>query len=267
MARLSLYWRSGIVAKLIILAGALFLSCGLCTAVFLAMPTPDSDTPANTTVVVVTATFDGAAQAVAEATQDALSAETSTIAAFPTATEVPATVTAHPTDTPITVTATPRPTHTTIPPTPTPDDAATATAAAEEAAADEVAAELAYRAEMIEIGEEYVLSLEGIAKQSGLASDDPTVIIDNDWKVDTVVYLTMLKLANDRVRGLEPPARFADAHAEMLTAADHFDLSVQYYAEGVDELDANKLDLAATNMQLGNEAVRRAADILGALGS
>ena len=74
-----------------------------------------------------------------------------------------------------------------------------------------------------------------------------------------------MKVAGEEVRELEPPTRFTAVHADLMQAADHYDLVAQYYAEGVDDLDSSKLELATTNMALGSAAIQRATIKLQAL--
>jgi hypothetical protein len=115
---------------------------------------------------------------------------------------------------------------------------------------------------MSDIAETYESALLGLATQSTEAGTDPLLIFNDDWLIKTGVYLAGLTLAGESLRELDPPERFHEVHEDMLEAAGYFDLVVKYYAEGVDEVDPDKLNLASTNMLLGAESVSTATDKL-----
>lgn len=181
-------------------------------------------------------------------------------AASPAATEAPLPTA---TDEPLpTDTAAPAPTETAEPPptrTPRP------TAAPTEAPPDDSAAVLEYRAAIQEIAGLYQTGLSGLADQSGAVGDDPALILNEDWKITTAVFLASIRVANDQVRSQNPPEEFRAVHDELLVAADHFETMTELYAAGVDEISVEKLAGASESMQLGNEAVQRATALLVAM--
>lgn len=229
------------------------LSCMLCSVVLLFSPDSSAESEAateETTAVAVIANDDAQPDSRATAAEEATTEPTEepTDEPIEEPTEEP---TVEPTLVPTTA---PRPTATRRPTaTPRPTEDA------------DLLAELAYTVEMRAIGGDYVEALEGISTQSEMAADNPYLILTDEWKIATVVYLVGLQTANERIRELEPPARYVAVHRDMLEAADYFDLAAEYYIEGVDDIDSNKMQLATVNMQLGTAAVGRATEKLEAM--
>jgi len=180
---------------------------------------------------------------------------------------------------PADVVATELPAESTEPPAPTNTPAPTdtsepistarpvATAAPTEDAAGESAEMSAFQAAIVEISGLYKGGLDGLAAQSSAAGSTPALMLDDEWKSTTAIYLGAIRAANDLVRGLDPPEQFREVHGELLVAAEHFDTMTTLYAEGVDEISAGKLDGAAESLQLGNEAIQRATVLMNALNS
>jgi len=183
--------------------------------------------------------------------------DTDTPPAETVATEIPAEPTdpPPPTDTPL-----PVPTD-----TPAPTDTPPPTAAPTEEPAGESAEELTYRADIMRIIGLYKNGLDGLAAQSSAAGDTPALMIDDEWRGVTTVYLAAIRLAGEQARELNPPEKFQESHAELLIAAGHFDMMTTLYAEGVDEFSVDKLNRAAESMLLGNEAIQRATALISAL--
>ena len=254
MAKLS---RSALIG----LTALVMLSCALCAIILVFVPdAPDELTAGDepTTVVERAATnnADDAAPEGAEPTHAEPTAEQTKAKPLATATQTP--------EPP----ATPRPTTTSRPPatrnalaTEVAREAATRVAAAQA----DLLAEMAYTEEILQISNQYMEALDGIAVQSEAASNNPYLIANDEWTITTAVYLAALRVAGDDVRALDPPSRFAAAHADLLEAADYYDLVALYYGQGVDEMDATKLELATINMQLGSKAIQRATIKLQAL--
>lgn len=248
------------------LAALLLFSCALCAIIAVISPEPEpeaalvAEAPRGGATVAVTAAGAAAEPTAADDEPAATATAAPSATPQPTATVEP-TATAEPTAAP---TRTPQPTAD-APATRAAAEATAGAATAEALAQADVLEELAYTTRMQDIARSYVSAMEGISDQSSAASDNPYLILSDDWKLTTALYLAQIRVTNSDVRALEPPARFVAVHADLLEAADYYDLVVKYYSEGVDEMDANKLNLAAANMNLGTLAIGRATDKLQAL--
>jgi hypothetical protein len=67
-------------------------------------------------------------------------------------------------------------------------------------------------------------------------------------------------LLNEDIRTLDPPERFVDVNSYLVDAAEHFGKFVDLYAEGIDELDADKINRATEELLLGSEAINQATE-------
>ncbi|MCZ7568843.1 MAG: thermonuclease family protein [Ardenticatenaceae bacterium] len=181
----------------------------------------------------------------------------------PRATEAPAatktprpTWTRRPLDTPTRVPTNTRvPTDTPAPtPTSTPEPSPTAT---NTPSVDP--SESAYIQAVIELSESYAEAWTKASELATTVGSDVSLIFDQDWRTEMAVALGTVKANNARVRQLEAPARFAEVHAELLVAAAHYDRAVDLFAEGIDELNADKMTRAAAEIEIGNAAINRAA--------
>lgn len=125
------------------------------------------------------------------------------------------------------------------------------------------AAEQAYVAAMVEITDAYSKALRGIGEESMAAGEDVTLLLDDDWKLRMALYMALLKVEGEAVRGLTAPVRFGPMHAEMLIAAEHFDRSADLMAGGIDAFDVEAIGLATREMNEGTAAIQRAQGLLG----
>ncbi len=222
---------------LLLFAISVIFLCGACGIISLFLPDTGSEPATESETQVAEIVIEETQQPTAEPTQPQPTAEPSPLPTEPPPTEPP----------------------TAIPPTDIPQP--TATAEIDE----DAAAELLYRAEMAEILETYYTSMQGIGTQSTAVASDVSLLFNDEWKIRTAVYLAGLTMAGESLRELKPPARLEEVHADLLEAADHFDRVVTNYSQGIDEIDADKINQAAASLELGSQAMDNAAEKLVAL--
>lgn len=157
--------------------------------------------------------------------------------------------------------ATPRPAAT-MTPAVTAIPRATTVAAKSSPTVAVTAAESAYLAAILNILGDLSQAMTALGEHSTAAGANPQLLLDDDWKLKAAVYLATIQVDGDRIRALTPPLRYADVHAELLTAVGHYDNTAKFYAQGVDEINSTKLDQGIQSMQLGNAAIQRAAQKL-----
>ena len=139
-------------------------------------------------------------------------------------------------------TATLRPTNT---PTPLPTPTWTPT--------PDVRREQAYRIEIARIlaGEWGVATtLTIIGELLTQAGETPMLMFSDSWKVQLAVALTALRTSYQEVRNLSPPENLRSFHDLLVDALSYCDASVDKYAEGIDNFDAEALESGATLMAL-----------------
>ncbi|GBD22669.1 hypothetical protein HRbin29_00308 [bacterium HR29] len=145
-----------------------------------------------------------------------------------------------------TATATPTPTPTNTPtpapsPTPTPDEG-----------------EAAYRAALLRELPPISDALTELGRLMSEAGEQPTRILQSDWRFNVAAQLAVIQVGADRIRGLTPPPRFADAHADLAAAMDLLDEASTELARGIDTLDAARITRAADLLRQATEKIQSA---------
>lgn len=220
--------------RLILISVGLLALCCL-GAVISSVLFPDEDTATETASIEPTATIVVAEDDPAPTTEATAKATATT---KPTSTTPPTAV--PPTNTPE---PTAVPTETAVPATSTPDPGALT---------DE---ETAYKDAIVEISSIYGDATTQMGELLTEAGNDVGLLLNDDWKLDMTIVLAMLLFAGDEVRSLEPPERFEPLHEHWLNVAGHYDLVVEYLADGIDTFDVNKINQANEQMLAGQEDV------------
>ena len=198
----------------------------------------------STAVVLARATSDMATQNAPTHTPTTTSTATHT-AVPPTATLIPPTQTSTPVPPTSTNTRTPIPSATPLPtiePT-----------------------EQAYIGQIGNIANTYADALDGLGQQLTDAGENPALIFDQEWIIDTAAIITTIRLNNEEVRTLEPPEQYQPGQALMLEVANHLDVAMDAYIEGIDNLDVDKITQGNEALLLGNQAITNAAQTFAAI--
>lgn len=143
-------------------------------------------------------------------------------------------------------------------PTETPEPTATAVATETPDSGELTAEEQVYRDSVLEISDSYSQALTLFSEQMLAAGEDVTLLANEDWIIRTATALALLSVAGEEVRELEPSQRFGVLNDYLLEAAGHFDQVVILLPEGIDELDAEKMNQASEEMLLGQLAIENA---------
>ena len=124
------------------------------------------------------------------------------------------------------------------------------------------AEEIAYGDAIIEVVEAYGNIFSLLAIQFDEAAADPAMMFDENWRLATAVYLGSLIVTGDMARDITPPARYAGSYGLFLEAVTHIDKFIDLYADGVDELDAEKINAATMEMTLGGDLTRQSTELM-----
>ena len=184
------------------------------------------------------------------------------------ATPVPKpTVTPRPTLT-LQPTATPRPTRTPLPtatprPTRTPRPTATPKPVDPCASADITL----YRTVMLEHLGTGAQASSALGDQFTKMSENPILIFNDEWIVETSVWLATLRILHEEVEGMTVPPRMRTGHHHMLEATNSLDRSTYELATGIDNVDGDALERginlvldAASSFEAANAAWQIACD-------
>ena len=124
------------------------------------------------------------------------------------------------------------------------------------------AEEIAYGDAIIEVVEAYGNIFSLLAIQFDEAAADPAMMFDENWRLATAVYLGSLIVTGDMARDITPPARYAESYGLFLEAVTHYDKFVDLFTDGVDELDAEKINAATMEMTLGGDLTRQSTELM-----
>lgn len=171
---------------------------------------------------------------------------------YPTFTPIPPSPTKPPTPTVIPPTATPTSTSVpsptaTVKPSPSPTIAATPTPLSEY---------LEYAQEIGLISEEYREALKKIGSLLAEAEQEPELLFDEDWRTEIDLWMIGILMLGEWIREVQPPIVFADAHADMLEATEHYDNAMLLLAEWLEEFDPTKLQEAVVEMALATQCLK-----------
>jgi endonuclease YncB( thermonuclease family) len=124
------------------------------------------------------------------------------------------------------------------------------------------AEEIDYLNQVVELTGVYSESIGIIGQQVAAAQASPLQIFNETWIVRTAASRAAINVANDRVRQLAAPPRYAALHAEILAVADHYARAMENLTAGVENVDPPRLLQAQQDVAAGNEALGRVRQIL-----
>lgn len=194
-------------------------------------------------------------------TDTPLPTNTPTITPTPTDTRTP-TNTPLPTDTPTatdTPTITPTPTNTATPtntllPTDTPLPTPTPTGAPQPSLSDE---ERTYLRVALQSGSDIGTALGVIGKLTTAPK-----IGDQAWAFQVAAQIAAVRLSYDEIAKLDPPSNLTEFHQKLLSGVGQCKSAVDNMANGIDNLDASVLQLAASQMVACGTETKEAVAVL-----
>ena len=120
------------------------------------------------------------------------------------------------------------------------------------------AEEEAYLLQVAEINQDSLDTMKDLRTLMTGAAPKSLLIMDNDWKLEVAVHLATWRVCGQRLRGLNAPVRFKDVHQDLVQASRHYDRSAALIAEGIDEVNVDKIYQSTDELLLGAEYVDRA---------
>ena len=90
------------------------------------------------------------------------------------------------------------------------------------------------------------------SEQNNKAAQNPALMTDSDWMIDTSAVLIDMQSLIDEYRAIEDvPTAFEPSHELLGSVIDNYDFIVKNYATGIDNLDADLLSQCAQHMSTG----------------
>jgi hypothetical protein len=99
------------------------------------------------------------------------------------------------------------------------------------------------------------MDVQQYLEQAGV---DPTVIFDENWKIEAGLALGLLDVRADEMAGLEPSPGYEQLHTYFVEIADETHLFTTAYARGVDNVDPDSIDRATQHLLNMNALVEAA---------
>jgi hypothetical protein len=120
-----------------------------------------------------------------------------------------------------------------------------------------------YRNELAARFGRYNEAFQLFAGQTVALANDNTLIVSDEWKVQTAVSLVMLESAAKEIESIPGVnAQYEKLDSYMKAIAQETYLLVSNYASGIDNLDLNALNRANANIELITQYTRLAGDEL-----
>jgi len=118
--------------------------------------------------------------------------------------------------------------------------------------------ERVYAMEIEDILEDWNTATFELAVLSYESSQNPLLLTDYNWRLRASDPLATLRICGQRVHELSAPARFQGVHQDLTQATIHSTRAVTLYAQGVDELNSDKLSQSAEEMSLAEVYMQQA---------
>lgn len=95
---------------------------------------------------------------------------------------------------------------------------------------------------------EYVKAFLDVNEYVQQASNDPSLILDSQWKTELGLALGILNFRADEMAKLEPTPKYVNLHSLVVKLADETHLFTDAYANGVDNFDSASIEKASQHM-------------------
>ena len=84
----------------------------------------------------------------------------------------------------------------------------------------------------------------------------------DEWTLDVAVQLAILRAAYDEAVALNPPSSLAHIHSKYIEGLSHIDNATYLIVEGIDNLNADKINQATTELTIGNNLINEATALV-----
>ena len=101
---------------------------------------------------------------------------------------------------------------------------------------------------------------EALYELSALMSNP--LIGDDEWTLNVAVQLVTIQALYDEAIEINPPSSMTNIHYKYVQAMKHFESATQLIAQGIDELDANLINQATAEMNLGGQLIDEATELI-----
>ena len=112
------------------------------------------------------------------------------------------------------------------------------------------------------------ISMAGISQLSQEVSTNPQLLVDEQWRLEYVIYLAGLQAASREIINMNPPsdALASKIHSNVVAAARLYEESVDLVAKGLDDFDVDTLARGGQKIVQGNERLEQASELMTTCG-
>jgi flagellar basal body-associated protein FliL len=85
---------------------------------------------------------------------------------------------------------------------------------------------------------------------------------NDEWTINVATQLAIIRMVYDDAMTLEPPNSMVEIHYKYVQGLKHYHTMTDLLARGIDELDVNLIEQAATEMDTGTDYITEATNLV-----
>ena len=86
--------------------------------------------------------------------------------------------------------------------------------------------------------------------------------VDDEWTFDVATQLAKIRLVYNEAMAMSPPSSMTEIHSKYTQGLEHYNTMTELLAQGIDELDADLIEQATTEMYIGQDYIDEATDLM-----
>jgi hypothetical protein len=109
---------------------------------------------------------------------------------------------------------------------------------------------------------DFTVTMTDFGELNTEASQNPSIMLTDDWKVDISVALVTMEGHIEDIRSVDAPAEVQKSHDHLLQAMDSFQYVVDNYPDAIDNVDVDLLGTCVDAMTEGGQQLDKATEEL-----
>jgi hypothetical protein len=104
--------------------------------------------------------------------------------------------------------------------------------------------------------DDLIIQTDSLNSWLDLASENPSLYIFESWRKTAFERMDLISADFEAIRGLTPPAAWADDHQKLINAADEFEIAKEILITGIQQNDLEAIKFGETHLQAALENLR-----------
>jgi len=121
---------------------------------------------------------------------------------------------------------------------------------------------LAYSDSVSETMSSFSENVSNFSAQTMMAGDDPTLMFDDTWIMDTALTLVYIQTNIDSINAMEAPKGFEEIQSYNLKIAEEWQFVVDNFPTAIDNVDTDLINECVTHIQQGTAYTDTANQLL-----